>query len=70
MQEDFLGTRRSAMPTLVYVQCVRCGKATPRSDAKIVNTNALSESNTEFDYLCKDCQQAEDAGETEIIGDL
>ena len=29
MQEDILGTRRTAFPTQ-YVQCVRCGKPTPR----------------------------------------
>ena len=70
MQEDILGTRRAAMPTLIFVQCVRCGKATPRADAKIANANAYFDSNSEFEYLCKECQHAEDTGDNALPEDV
>lgn len=69
MQEDILGTRRAAMPTLVFVTCVRCGKATLRGEAKIVDASAYADSEAEFEYLCRDCQIAVANGEDIISED-
>jgi hypothetical protein len=66
MQEDVLGTRRAASPAAIFVQCVRCGKATPRSEAKIVTADVLSESHSDFEYLCRDCQKAIEMGEQDL----
>ena len=63
MQEDVLGTRRSAIPALVFVTCMRCGKAIARQDAKIVGSSTLTDSTTEFEYLCRDCQSAMESGD-------
>jgi hypothetical protein len=54
---------------MVFVQCARCGKTVPRSQANIVDANALSESNSDFDYLCRDCQTDPSAGEGDIPDD-
>lgn len=65
MQEDILGTRRTAFPTQ-YVQCVRCGKPTPRQQARLVPSDALSEERSEYEYLCPTCQAELDSGEKDL----
>jgi RNA polymerase-binding transcription factor DksA len=66
MQEDILGTRRSVIPSTIFVQCSRCGKPIPRNQAKIVPSTTLSEGNSDFEYICRDCQKAMVAGESDI----
>jgi endogenous inhibitor of DNA gyrase (YacG/DUF329 family) len=65
MQEDVLGTRRTAISE-TYVNCARCGKATRLRYARIVQSDALSESKSEFEYLCPECQQALANGEKDL----
>lgn len=65
MQEDVLGTRRAAV-TETYVNCARCGKATRLRDARIIQSDVLSESHSEFEYLCPECQQALAEGEKDL----
>ncbi len=65
MQEDVLGTRRAAI-TETYVNCARCGKATRLRSARMVQSDVLSESHSEFEYLCLDCQKALDDGEKDL----
>jgi DNA-directed RNA polymerase subunit RPC12/RpoP len=65
MQEDVLGTRRTAV-TESYVTCARCGKATRRRYARIIQSDVLSDSNSEYEYLCPDCQAALAAGEKDL----
>jgi hypothetical protein len=62
MQEDVLGTRRSAIVE-TYVICARCNKATRLRYARIIQSDVLSESHSEFEYLCPECQQALAEGE-------
>jgi hypothetical protein len=70
MQEDVIGTQRSVLPTMMLVQCVRCGKSVPRNEAKIVDANVFSESQSDFDYICRDCQTELSAGEGDIPDDM
>ena len=65
MQEDVLGTRRTAIPE-TYVNCARCGKATRLQYARIIQSDVLSESNSEFEYICPECQKALAAGEKDL----
>ncbi|HET8843831.1 MAG TPA: hypothetical protein VFN35_20375 [Ktedonobacteraceae bacterium] len=65
MQEDVLGTRRTAV-TETYVNCARCGKATRLRHARIIQSDALSESLSEFEYLCPECQKALADGEKDL----
>jgi len=65
MQEDVLGTRRTAV-TETYVTCMRCGKATRLRYARMVQSDVLSESNSEYEYLCSECQAALASGEKDL----
>jgi DNA-directed RNA polymerase subunit RPC12/RpoP len=65
MQEDVLGTRRAAI-TETYVNCARCGKTTRLREARMVQSDVLSESHSEFEYLCLECQKALDDGEKDL----
>jgi DNA-directed RNA polymerase subunit RPC12/RpoP len=65
MQEDVLGTRRTAV-TETYVTCARCGKATRLRHAHIIQSDVLSESHSEFEYLCPECQKALAEGEKDL----
>lgn len=69
MQEDVLGTQRTVAPAVVVVQCARCGKATPRAQARIVAPTTLSDSHSEFEYLCRDCDAALNDGEQDLATD-
>jgi hypothetical protein len=65
MQEDVLGTRRTAISE-TYVNCARCGKATRLRYARVIQSDVLSESNSEFEYLCLECQKALAEGEKDL----
>jgi DNA-directed RNA polymerase subunit RPC12/RpoP len=65
MQEDILGTRRTAISE-TYVTCARCGKATRLRYARIIQTDVLSDSHSEFEYLCSECQKALAEGEKDL----
>ena len=65
MQEDVLGTRRTAVSE-TYVTCVRCNKATRLHHARIIQSDVLSDSHSEFEYLCPECQQALADGEKDL----
>jgi endogenous inhibitor of DNA gyrase (YacG/DUF329 family) len=65
MQEDILGTRRTAISG-TYVNCARCGKATHLRYASVIQSDVLSESNSEFEYLCPECQKALANGEKDL----
>jgi DNA-directed RNA polymerase subunit RPC12/RpoP len=65
MQEDILGTRRAAFP-VTYVQCAQCGKLTPRRQATLVPSNALSDERSEYEYLCQTCQAELASGEKNL----
>src|SRR5437667_6755226 len=65
MQEDVLGTRRTAI-TETYVSCARCGKATRLRDARVVQSDVLSDGKSDFEYLCLDCQKALAEGEKDL----
>lgn len=65
MQEDVLGTRRTAISD-PFVTCARCNKATRLRYARIVQSDVLSESNSEYEYLCPECQKALANGEKDI----
>lgn len=69
MQEDVLGTQRTVMPTAVFVTCTRCNRTVPRSAARIVASDILSESHSDFDYLCRDCQLALESGERDVASE-
>jgi uncharacterized protein with PIN domain len=62
MQEDILGTRRTAISEK-YVNCMKCGKITRLRHARIIKSNVLSDTNSEFEYICPECQKALVAGE-------
>ncbi len=66
MQEDILGTRRTAISE-TYVNCMRCGKATRLRHARIIKSDVLSDTNSEFEYICPECQKALVAGEEEDL---
>jgi hypothetical protein len=65
MQEDVLGTRRTAV-TETYVNCARCGKITRLRNARIIQSDVLSESHSEFEYLCPECHKALESGEKDL----
>jgi len=65
MQEDVLGTRRTAVSD-PFVTCARCNKATRLRYARIVQSDVLSDSNSEYEYLCPECQKALENGEKDI----
>jgi hypothetical protein len=65
MQEDILGTRRTAVPEPLVI-CARCNKATSLRDARIIQSDALSESHSEYEYLCPECQKALADGEKDL----
>jgi DNA-directed RNA polymerase subunit RPC12/RpoP len=65
MQEDVLGTRRTAVSE-TYVNCARCGKATRLRYARIIQSDVLSDSHSEFEYLCPECQKALAEGEKDL----
>jgi DNA-directed RNA polymerase subunit RPC12/RpoP len=65
MQEDILGTRRTAVSE-TYVDCSRCGKATLLKDAQIIQSDVLSEEKSEYEYICLECQKALKEGEKDL----
>ena len=65
MQEDVLGTRRTAVSD-PFVTCARCNKATRLRYARIVESDVLSDSNSEYEYLCPECQKALANGEKDL----
>ena len=65
MQEDVLGTQRTAFP-ISYVQCARCGRLTSRQQARLVPSNALAEERSEYEYLCETCQAELASGENDL----
>ena len=65
MQEDVLGTRRTAISE-TYVTCARCNKATKLRYARVIQSDVLSDSNSEYEYLCLECQQALANGEKDL----
>jgi uncharacterized protein with PIN domain len=65
MQEDVLGTRQTAIPE-TYVLCARCNKPTRLRSARIIQSDVLSESHSEFEYLCPECQKALADGEKDL----
>jgi endogenous inhibitor of DNA gyrase (YacG/DUF329 family) len=70
MQEDILGTQRTIAPEQIVVQCSRCGAMIPRSAAHLVASTTFSQTHSDFEYLCPDCQQALVAGEQDLDADL
>jgi len=67
MQEDVVGTLRTAFSkTNTLVICARCGKAIRKRDAHVIQSNVLSESNSEFEYVCQDCRKALAEGEKDL----
>ena len=65
MQEDVLGTRRTAISE-TYVNCARCNKVTRLRDARVIQSDVLSDSNSEFEYLCPECLKALADGEKDL----
>ncbi len=65
MQEDVLGTRLTAISG-TYVNRARCNKATRLRDARIIQSDVLSDTNSEFEYLCLECQKALANGEKDL----
>src|SRR6266567_3739644 len=65
MQEDVLGTRRAAISE-TYVNCARCNKVTSLRYARIIQSDVLSDSHSEFEYLCPECQKALAEGEKDL----
>jgi DNA-directed RNA polymerase subunit RPC12/RpoP len=65
MQEDILGTRRTAVSE-TYVSCARCGKATRLRDASIIQSDVFSDTVSEYEYICVDCQKALAEGEKDL----
>jgi hypothetical protein len=66
MQEDILGTRRTAVSE-TYVSCARCEKPTRLRDARIIESDPLSTGTvSEYEYLCSDCQKALADGEKDL----
>lgn len=70
MQEDVLGTQRAVMPSAVLVTCTRCNRTISRNEARIVASDTLSESRSDFDYLCRDCQLALESGERDVASEV
>ncbi len=66
MQEDVLGTRRTAISD-PFVTCARCNKVTRLRYARIVQSDVLSDdSKSEYEYLCPECQKALANGEKDM----
>ncbi len=65
MQEDVLGTRLTAISE-TYVNCARCNKTTRLRGARVIQSDVLSDTNSEFEYLCPECQKALDNGEKDL----
>jgi DNA-directed RNA polymerase subunit RPC12/RpoP len=65
MQEDVLGTRLTAISE-TYVNCARCNKTTRIRDARVIQSDVLSDTNSEFEYLCSECQKALANGEKDL----
>ncbi len=65
MQEDILGTRRTAISDPL-VTCARCNKVTRLRNARIIQTDILSESHSEYEYICPECQKALANGEKDL----
>jgi DNA-directed RNA polymerase subunit RPC12/RpoP len=65
MQEDILGTRRAAVSE-TYVICARCGKATRLRDARVIQSDVFSDTLSEYEYICSDCQKALAEGEKDL----
>ena len=66
MQEDILGTRQAAVSE-TYVNCARCGETTRLRDVQVIQSDVLSESKSEYEYLCPDCQKALADGEKDLL---
>jgi len=64
VEEDVLGTER-VLSHSNYVPCARCGAMVPRQAAAVVPGDAF-EDGSEFQYLCRDCQQAIADGEKDL----
>lgn len=65
MQEDVLGTRLTAISE-TYVTCARCNKATRLRYARIIQSDVLSDTKSEFEYICPECQKALASGEKDL----
>jgi hypothetical protein len=65
MQEDVLGTRLTAVSE-TYVNCARCNKTTRLRDARVIQSDVLSDSHSDFEYLCPECQKALANGEKDL----
>ena len=65
MQEDVLGTRLTIIAE-TYVNCARCNKTTRLRDAHVIQSDVLSDTNSEFEYLCPECQKALANGEKDL----
>ena len=65
MQEDVLGTRRTAISDPL-VTCARGSKVTRLRYARIVQSDVLSDSHSEYEYLCPECQKALADGEKDL----
>jgi len=65
MQEDVLGTRLTAISE-TYVNCASCNKTTRLRDARVIQSDVLSDTNSEFEYLCPECQAALANGEKDL----
>jgi hypothetical protein len=65
MQEDVLGTRLTAISE-TYVNCARCNKTTRLRDARVIQSDVLSDTNSEFEYLCPECLVALANGEKDL----
>ena len=65
MQEDVLDTRRTAISE-TYVLCARCNKATRLRYARVIQSDVLSDSHSEFEYLCSECDKALANGEKDL----
>jgi hypothetical protein len=66
MQEDVLGTRRTAIPEKL-VTCSRCNKVVRLRDARLVQSDVLSGTISEYEYICRECDKALAEGEKDII---
>jgi len=64
VEEDEIGVQRS-LGHQEYVECSRCGQPTLKSAASIVSGDAL-ESQSEYEYLCPECQAALADGEQDL----
>ena len=65
MQEDVLGTRRTAISDPLVI-CSRCNKVTRLRFARLIQSDTLSDSHSEYEYLCPECQKALAEGEKDL----